>query len=193
MRLKLKTSADLVKYTCKRNKEHDGREATIDLEVNVRKEDASKWGEDFEALAFATMRVMGPAENDDDDEGDSVGFLVDTIKPGKRLVMELHELVLEGSKLEAQPELRAIRTVDGKARVTACLRIPVPVEKRVLVQVLTEKVGQVIKVEFEPTQAQFEFTRKAGAAAQTVAQAVHTAVIEDPDAAQRAVAAAEMQ
>jgi len=157
MKIILKTAADIVGFQIKRNKTHDGREASVDLDIGVKREDASKFGEEFEALAFATMRVM---ENDKDG-GNSFSFLVDSIKPGHRVVYEQHRIKIAGQNISEQPELLGIRTVDGEARVVVRVRIPIGVDKAALISELATKVGQTIKVEFEPQQAGFEFVRAA--------------------------------
>lgn len=156
MRLQLKTVSDVVGLSIKRNKAHDGREAFVDLEIAVKQNEASKWGEDFEALAFATMRV------NEDDSGNSIAFLVDTIKPGHRVVFEHHAVNIAGQQINEQPELMNIRTVDGEARVIARVRLPISVDKTALINELITKVGQTVSVEFNPQQLTIGFTRIQG-------------------------------
>lgn len=186
MKLKFKTPADLVAFAIKRNKAHDGREATVDLDIGVKQEDAGKWGDDFESLAFATMRVM----EDEKDGGNSVAFLVDSIKPGHRVVFERHTVNIAGQKINEQPELLSIRTVDGEARVVARVRLPISVDKQILLNELVSKVGQTIKVEFEPAQGQFEFANKAN---DKTREAVAHAVESNPRAANAAVESVAVQ
>jgi len=186
MKIRLKTPADIAGFSIKRNKTHDGREATVDLEMSVKHEDAAKWGEDFESLAFATMRVM----EDEKDGGNSVTFLVDSIKPGHRVVFELHTVSIVGQQVNEKPELLGIRTVDGEARVVARVRLPIPVEKQGLISELVTKIGQTVRVEFEPQQGQFEFTSKAD---DTTREAVARAVESKPRGASAAIEAAAVQ
>jgi hypothetical protein len=186
MKLKLKTPADIVGFTIRRNKSHDGREAAVDLEIGVKQDDASKWGEDFKALAFATMRVM----EHEKDGGNSVAFLVDSIKPGHRVVFERHTVNIAGQKINEQPELLSIRTVDGEARVVARIRLPVAAEKAALISELVTKVSQTVRVEFEPQQGQFEFTHKAD---DKTREAAARAVQSNPGAAKAAVESVAMQ
>jgi hypothetical protein len=186
MKLKLKTPADIVGFNIKRNKSHDGREAVVDLEIGVKQDDASKWGEEFKALAFATMRVM---ENEKDG-GNSVAFLVDSIKPGHRVVFERHTVNIAGQKINEQPEMMSIRTVDGEARVVARIRLPIAVEKAALIGELVTKVGQTVRVEFEPEQVQFEFKHKSD---DKTREAVARAVESNPRAAKAAVESVAVQ
>lgn len=164
MKIKSKLNADIVAFNIKRNSAHDGREAYVDLEVSVRHEEAAKkFGEEFAALAFSTMRTIVAGE---DDEGDKIGFLVDDIKPGKNLVYERHIVAIGEDKDEitAQPELLKISPVDGEQRVIAKIRLPVDVTKAGLISKLTKSVGQTVKVEFNPSQGELKFPKGNGAA-----------------------------
>lgn len=159
MKIEAKTKADLVALHIKSNQSHDGREAYADIDVSgVDRETAvDKFGEEFADLAFSTMRVT-----EDDDGGQHVGFLVDSIKPGKRVVCEKHGIEICGESLSAQPELLKIRTVDGAEKVVPRFRIPVPVDKGELLAKLTSNVGQVVDVHFSPQQQQLDFSIRRG-------------------------------
>ena len=113
MRVEGKLNCDLRQVIVKQNQSSDGQEAFLDLDAGVTKDEAEKkFGEDFASLAFSTMRVL---EAQDDDETDAIAFLVDSIKPGSRVVFELHTIDIDGEEITAQPELRGIKTVDGEA------------------------------------------------------------------------------
>jgi hypothetical protein len=159
MKLHLKTSGDVKQFIIKRNNEANGREALVDIDLGVKKENADNWGPDFLALAFSTMRVMEPAE-DDEDSGNTIGYLVDTIKPGKRLVVENHEIEIDGYKFKTQPELKNIKTIDGVEAVVVCMRIPIAIDNKELLDLLTSKVGSIVKIEFSPLQGSLGFNVK---------------------------------
>jgi hypothetical protein len=159
MKLKCKLDADIVGLIIKRNKTNDGREAFVDIDIVVKREGAEKrWGDDFVALAFATLQVRADPDADGED-GQSYSFLVDSLKPNNRLVFERHRIELEEEAIEVQPELTGIRTVDGAAQVIARLRLPIDVGRKKLLSNLASKVGVTVKLEFSPQQASFEFKR----------------------------------
>lgn len=167
MKISGKHNADLVGFSIKRNKSHDGREAFIDLDIGVTEDEAaSKFGEDFKLLAFGTMRVI-EADVGDNDDVDSIGFLQDDIKPGKRVVFEKQRVSLLEDVFEEQPELLKIRTVDGTRKAVARFRVPVDVGRATLITQLAQKIGQTVSVEFDPVQAGFGFKTKNGAPAAT--------------------------
>lgn len=160
MRIQGKLNADIVGYSIRRNKSHDGRTALLDVDVGVDEGDAEKkLGEDFHTLAFATMRVI---EAEDDDDVDTVAFLVDVVKPGRRVVLEKHVIDFEGDRIEEQPRLLAIRTLEGKRSVVVRLRIPIDADRGDQIG-FGKKVGKTLKVEFNPKQAGFQFKKGAGA------------------------------
>ena len=150
MKLKGKFNAEIDQLLTKRNKSNDGRTTFVDLEVAVDHDDAEKkWGADFATLAFATMRTV-EAEGEDDEE--TVAFLVDRVKPNQRFAFELHRISLEDETIDVQPKLIDIRTVDGSSRVVAKIRLQIDVGRDKLISALTGKVGQTIKLEFDPKQ-----------------------------------------
>src|SRR3990167_6393078 len=105
MKIKGKLNADVKQVIVKQNQSNDGREAFIDLDAGVTKDEAEKkFGEDFATMAFSTMRVM-EADPDAEDDVDAIAFLVDSIKPGSRVVFELHTIDIDGEEVVAQPEL----------------------------------------------------------------------------------------
>jgi len=158
MKIQGKFPADVVGFCIKRNQAHDGREAFVDIEVGVeRQEAAARFGEEFETLAFATLFVR-----EDEDGSKSETFLVDTIKPNKRVVFERHVIELEKKRIETQPELLSISTVDGYPKVVAKIRLPIDVSKADLINDLVQKVGKTISTEFNPEQAGFAFEVKKG-------------------------------
>ena len=160
MRVEGKLNCDLRQVIVKQNQSSDGQEAFLDLDAGVTKDEAEKkFGEDFASLAFSTMRVL---EAQDDDETDAIAFLVDSIKPGSRVVFELHTIDIDGEEITAQPELRGIKTVDGEARVIAQLRIPVDVSKKALLNQLVGNVGKTVKVSFTPAQGSLDFAEAKG-------------------------------
>lgn len=152
MDLSGKWNGDVTGFAIKANKSHDGREAFVDVEISVKQDEAEKkLGADFAALAFSTLRVI-EADPDDEESHDGFAFLVDSVKPGRRVVCQLHRVVIGDEEVTVQPELRGIRTIDGEARVVAQIRIPVDVSKKALLNSLTGQVGQTLKIEFEPAQ-----------------------------------------
>jgi hypothetical protein len=148
MRIEAKTSADVVGLTIKRNQKHDGQEAYVDIEIGVKYDEAEKtFGEDFQILAFSSMRQVPVGE-----EGtEKIIHLQDLIKPGERVVFEKHVIEINGTKLKEQPKLLHIKTVDGDAKAIAKLRIPIDVDST-LVAELTQQVGDVVEVQFNPEQ-----------------------------------------
>jgi len=149
MKIQTRCSADVAAFTIKRNQAHDGKEGFVDLEIGVEQKNATKsFGADFEALAFAMMQEVASGE----DGAPKVVFLQDTIKPGRRVVFERHVINLDGEQISEQPELLKIKTVDGDAKVIANIRIPVETARKKLVANLTQKVGEIVDVEFNPEQ-----------------------------------------
>ena len=172
MKITGKFGADIVGIHIKRNKSHDGREAFVDIEIDVRQEDAEeKFGPNFALLAFGTMHDVRTGE--DEEEGtDKIAFLQDSITPGRRVVFEKHKIEIDGEQIVAQPGLLKIQTVDGEARVVNKIRIPVDAQKKALISKLMENVGGVVKVSFSPQQASFDFQQAAGTKSnETVEQA----------------------
>jgi hypothetical protein len=161
MRIKTKTSADVVGLNIKRNQKHDGKEAHLDIEVGVKQENAKKFGADFGDLAFSSMR-----ERTEESETKIV-HLQDNIKPGSRVVYERHEILIDDNKLNEQPELLSIRTVDGEARVIAKYRVPVATTQKGLLTKLMGKVGGVVTVEFNPEQQLMDLKQKPEKAVQS--------------------------
>ena len=162
MKIEGKLSADIKQVIVKQNQSNDGREAFIDLDAGVTKDEAEKkFGEDFATMAFSTMRVM-EADPDAEDDVDAIAFLVDSIKPGSRVVFELHTIDIDGEEVVAQPELRGVKTVDGEARVIAQLRVPVDVSKKALLNQLVGNVGKTVKIGFIPVQGSLGFEAAKG-------------------------------
>jgi hypothetical protein len=161
MKLSSKFTGDIVGVTIKRNKSQDGRDAFVDFDIGIDQAVAKeKWGDDFASLAFSTMRVIAPdPDGDDEEEGNHIGFLVDSVKPNKKFVFERHQVELEEERFECQPELLVIHMVDGAARVNARLRLPIDVGQTKLLSRLCEKVGKTVNVTFNPKQAGFEFAK----------------------------------
>lgn len=151
-----KMSAEVQQIVIKSNESNDGRSATIDVEVSVKQDEATKkWGEEFSALAFGSMRVV---QSDGDDAGDEMAFLQARIKPAKkRFVCGVHRIGIDEDVVDAQPELLDIETVDGEARVLAHVRIPIDVAKKKLLSSLTDKVGKTVKIDFAVQQPGFRF------------------------------------
>jgi len=149
VKIQAKTSCDITAFLVKRNKSHDGKEGHVDIEIGVKQKDAAdQFGADFEALAFATMQTVTGIE----DGEKKIVFLQDTIKPGRRVMFERHVIQLDGEEIKEQPELLSIKTVDGDAKVIAAIRIPIETARKKLVSSLTQKVGEVVGVEFNPEQ-----------------------------------------
>ncbi len=146
MNIETKTSADVVALTIKSNTQNDGKEAYVDVEIGVDQPEATaKFGEEFEGLAFSSMRLH------DTGEETKVIHLQDTIKPGKRVVLEKHVIDFNGTVVKALPQLLSIRTIDGADRVVAKVRVPLDVGTK-LVTELTELVGKMVDMEFSPQQ-----------------------------------------
>ena len=146
-----KWTAYVTGFQIKANASHDGQEAHVDLEIGIKQEEAeNKLGKDFATMAFSTMRVM---EAQGDEDTDAIAFLVDSVKPGHRVVFPLHAIDIDGQEITAQPELRGIKTVDGEARVIAQLRIPVDVSKKAMLNKIIGQVGgSPIKIDLSPVQ-----------------------------------------
>jgi hypothetical protein len=154
LKIKGKFSADLVAFGIKRNQAHDGRSGHVDIDIGVEQEEAaSKFGADFESLAFATMRVM---EAVDDDDTDAIAFLQDSIKPGKRCVFERHQINIAGHKIDDQPDILGIKPVDGSRKVVVRIRIGIDVEKSENVTYFGQHIGETVKVEFNPKQGELD-------------------------------------
>jgi hypothetical protein len=143
MRIAGQFTADLRKFQITANQERDGREALVDFDIGLDEDDAATaCGGDFAKLAFGSTTSR---------EGETT-HLQDSIKPGKKVVWELHKIEIAGETVEAQPELRTLKPVDGERRVVASFRIPIPVDKSKPLRALVDKVGQNISVEFNPAQ-----------------------------------------
>jgi len=150
MQIKGKFSADVTAFSVRRNNTHDGKEGFATFDIGVDKDEAiKKLGQDFHDLAFATMRVI---EAEGENDTDRIGFLQDTIKPGKSVVFPRHKIELDGHNIDEQPEMLGIKTVDGAQRVIATVRVPIDTGKKQLVSHLVHNVGNSLKIEFEPQQ-----------------------------------------
>ena len=162
MKLGINLFGDVAELRVKQTK--DGREAFVDIDFAVSQEVAAvQWGEEFAALAFSTMRVIGSDPNDDEDS--RIGFLFDSVKPGKKAcVCEVHEIRLLDQRFEAQPELLRVTPVDGEAEVIARLRVPLDAGRENLISELAAKVGTGIKIEFDPKQTSLSFVPRAAPA-----------------------------
>lgn len=147
MHISAKVQGDLADLHIKRNQKHDGKEATVDIEIGIKQDESDNWGEDFHDLAFASM-----CERVSDDGAATLVHLQDTIKPNKRVVYERHKMTIDGSVVRAQPELLALKTVEGEAKVVAKFRVPISTNAKELLGKLMDKVNTVIKVEFEVEQ-----------------------------------------
>lgn len=176
MKIQGKMSADVVGITIKRNKSHDGKEAHLDLEVGIDAETcAETWGDDLRTLAFSGMRI----ESDEDGE-DGYRHLMDTIKPGSRVVYEHHEVKIHGAgKIRCQPQLLRISTIDGKPSGVVRLRLDIEAARAAE---LTDKVGATIKVEFNPSQGELGFTAAKGNGATDPSPKRRRKLTEQPEA-----------
>lgn len=169
MKVKGKFSADVVGFFVKRNKSHDGQTAAVDIDVSVRQEDASKFGEDFDALAFGTMRIV-QASVDEVEAVDKIAFMQDSIKPGRNVVLERHVVSFDGDRVEEQPELLCIKPVDGEKRVVVSIRIPVDADRAQQLG-LASKVGKTLSVQFNPQQGELPYRKRKDEAAAEEAEA----------------------
>lgn len=149
MEIEVKTSADIIGLSVKRNKKQDGKSAFLDIEIGVKRTDAAKFGGDtFIDLAFSSMR-----ESVDDDGAATVIHLQDKIKPGSKLTHPRHIIHIDGEVIKSQqPKLFSIRTIEGEAKVVATYRIPIPTAQRKLLASIVDKVGTLVAVEFAPEQ-----------------------------------------
>lgn len=162
MKIQGKFSADVTAFLVKRNQAHDGKEGAVTLEIGIDQDEAvKKIGHDFHDLAFSTMRVI---EAEGGDETDRVGFLQDTIKPGRSVVFPKHRIEIDGlgQTIDEQPELTSVKTCDGVRRVIAVIRIPVDASRKQLVSHLVHNIGSTLKVEFEPQQGELALQPKRG-------------------------------
>lgn len=160
MDIRGKMSGDVVAVIIKSNNSYDGKEALVDLEFGVRQEDAvARFGQDFADMAFSTLRVT----EGEDDQADSYGFLVDSVKPNKRVVLGKHKIKIGQHTFDADPKIRGIKTAKDEPRVTVKLRLQVEVKKKDVLNYLQDHVGsELVTVEFEPAQGEFEFTAAKG-------------------------------
>ena len=157
MEIRGKVTGEITDFHVKWNKSNDGTEATVDVEFPVAEEHAEELlGEDFKTMAFSTMRVV-EADVGDEDDVDTVGHLVDSIKPGRRVVFQQHIVKLEGQEIRTQPKMLRVGMVDGERKVMVKLRLPIDTSKASLVSWLVGNVGKAVKAEFNPQQATFEF------------------------------------
>lgn len=159
MKIEGKFPADVVQKVIKFNKSNNGKSAFVDFDIGVKQDDAKKFGEDFATLAFATMRTI-EAEAADLDGVDKIGFLVDSIKPGKNVVYEHHEVKIDKFKIKAQPEVLSIKPVDGEPKVNVRVRLEVDTTNTGLLALLEESVGQVVKLQFNPAQGELPLTAR---------------------------------
>lgn len=137
-----KMKADLVKKSNVANDSHDGRKCLVDVDIKFNREQAKKRvGETFERMAFSYMN--GGAEEK---------HIVASIKPGKSIVFQLHEVEIEGHGLTVQPRLLTVYPIDGEEKVLARFRVGVDVSKRNLLTWLDDNVGKSIGIKFKPSQ-----------------------------------------
>lgn len=150
MRLSLTTQAIITKLTVEADK-NGGKKASVTLVVSVDRDESAQWGEDFEDLAFGTMREMGATTVDDDEDALCIGFLVDKLKPGKRWVPEMHEITIAGHTLHEQPVIHEIQTIDGESRVLVEMRLKVPADNNCALDALLRAVNEAVELSLKPS------------------------------------------
>ena len=139
----------------KSNDSNDGKEASLDFDCLVDKKKATEvFGEDFEQLAFGSMQTITAEGASDEEAGETIRHLQDTIKAGKKITFGDHEVIIAGKTLKTKPSLRTISTRQGSEAVVAKLRIPIPVTDIDLLAKLIGQVNDVVELEFNPAQAE---------------------------------------
>lgn len=150
MKVTGKHRADFVGLNVPRNQSNSGLLGYLDLEIGVDAETcATDWGEDFKALVFATVR-----EVTDEDTGEVVvGSLLDSVKPGKRVVYEHHDVIVAGVKTRCQPDILRATMVPRKAAAVVKLRLTFELrELKKILEHIAKKPAAMLDVEFEPAQ-----------------------------------------
>lgn len=162
MRVNGTFSADVTKYEVKLNKAQDGQTATFDLLIGIDQAQAeSKFGPDFERLAFSTKFVK-QADPNNPDAVDTIAYLQDRIKPSADVVLERHVIEIDGQPFREQPTLLGIEPQKGTERAHVYLRVPIDVARAEQLK-LGSKVGQTLTVKFNPEQGSFDLSTARGA------------------------------
>ncbi|MCK5642883.1 MAG: hypothetical protein KAJ19_18885 [Gammaproteobacteria bacterium] len=147
MKIKGKFAAKVAKLLTKSNKANDGSTAEADFEVSVKRDDGGEmFGDDFDALAFSSRIV------NDVDGVESIGYLQDSVTPGKRVLFEDHAVNIGGESIIAKPQMLKVVPVDGEDRAVVTLRLPIETKNTALLTELLLKVGQDVALEFDPAQ-----------------------------------------
>jgi hypothetical protein len=154
MDIKGKFKALVVKLANSYNQANDGNTANLDLEVGLtRGEVADRFGSDFAGLCFCSTQV------NQTDSGDEIVHMVDTFKPGRKVVCQKHAIRLGDVTVSAQPQVLKVSTVQGKELVDLTIRVPVDADGE-LGSGLWSAVGETIDVEFSPQQQQLELVER---------------------------------
>lgn len=148
MRISAKTKANVLEVNVKGNKNLDGKEAYVDFAVAIEQRFAYDFGEDFETIAFSTMRQRAV----DNDGSIKFVHLLDSIKPGKRATYEPHAVNVDCSEFFSTPEILKITPVDGSDCVIARIRVPIESSQKHLIQDLVSKVCKTVDLQFVPKQ-----------------------------------------
>ena len=150
MKITANTVADIDSITIKRNKTTAYSESCVFLEFVIKESKCASFGDDFAKLAFSTMRGNGK----------EITYLVDNIKPGKRVVYEKHCIDIGDYRITAQPELKSIKPIDGEQAVIAKFKLFLDVEfGENIVGWLVKDVGSTVSVKFKPQQKELPFEK----------------------------------
>lgn len=143
MKIQKKLRADLVGMKTSPNKDTAGKTTTAVLRIEVKADEAAKMlGDTFNKLAFGPM-ITQPGE-------DPV-FPYSSIKPD--LVVEKHMVTLiDHGPIPVSPILTSIHPVKGKEAVHITLELPMAIEKKTFAADIWAEIGEVVDVEFEPSQ-----------------------------------------
>ncbi len=121
-----KLNGEIVKYSNKSNKKHDGTTAQVDVAFILNQAGVeTHFGPDVAQAAFGSMQVS-------EGEDGNVGYrhLQDAIKLARKSnVFQKHQVTLSGEDesfdIQAQPSVIDISTIQGLEQVEITVRIPI--------------------------------------------------------------------
>ncbi len=150
MRIQGKISASVTQVLAKVNEANDGQWAIVDFTSQLTRAQASElFGEEFDSLAFGATVERPTLDENGKADGSEIVHLADTIKPGKKVVMEHHIIKTLGLKDNLQPQILGIRPIQGLEAITLDFRIGFPVKEE---EGILSTLGSTQSVDFDPVQ-----------------------------------------
>jgi len=161
MKLNGKLKAEVLQVLARKNKSNDGQHAEVLFVATLSRDEVkSILGEEFDALAFGAMVTRALADADGNKDGDELVHLADTVKPGRKLVMEMHVIKALGLNDKLQPEIKKIEPVQGAEEVKLTFAVGFPVNEE---SGLLANIGKTRTISFDPIQGTLPGMKSAAA------------------------------